>query len=356
MIISLTDKDTRRLQSILKLSEEVLVLACNNEVIFLVEINNMFKALSFSVPTPEELFIKLSSDTLQCVLLGEGCLVINLEDTGVITGFAKTQKDIDNNYFKVMSSSIVKVFKKKDVSEYLDLIESSRTKELSILNIDNLKDLIKSCALTECGLIINKGYAFSLNEEVIVYTNIKDPTLRVGFTISALKEIDKFKTQGTVTTSILNYLILRRDNFILGLIKANNKNSLTDIVPEDYMDDSKALATYFVDMSFLDNLALLNKKAIKNAGESKIEIDLAKGLACSSLDTKHLVYQIGRKLVSNNIGNLGEQKLYIPLQTLDKMRSLVSGEKNINIAVYPTNTRLKIHNKNISIIIRSEFK
>lgn len=355
ILVNLEDKDLRRLKTLFKLSDSVFIFAIDNELTFLVEIGNFFKSVSFDVVIKEETFLKVSSDLLLCAMTRTGILTIDSDGENVFIGQATTAVKCLANDFNAISHGSVKTLTRQEVLEYLKLLKASKTTELSLSSLDGIKNLIKACSVTESGIQINDGYAFSLSDNIIVFSEMMDKSMKVGLSVSALKEIDKFKTAGVLTTQSQNFMLLRRESFVLGLVKAVVKDKITDIVPESYLNNETALATYKIDLSVVDSLQNISKASKKAEGECDVIINLANGTMLTNICDKKFLFKINVECIKKNIQTLGKQELKIPLNTIDKIKPIVALDKDVEIAVYPTNTRIISKKDNMNLIIRSCF-
>lgn len=357
-LLGLNSSSTRRLNSILKLDSSVLMLCTKNEVHFLVDNNIFWKGLTLPASVEEESFIKIDSNLLTYTLSGEGLLVIDIDGTEITLAFAKTLEKVKESEFNTIAKGEVELLSRSVVFDYLNMIKKSNTPEFSFDGLDNLKNLISACKITENGMQIVDGFAMTRDSNITLYYPMLNPNLKLGLTTTALDEIDKFKTNCESLT-VKNYLILKRDGFTLGVPKANVQGNLDSFVPEEYRSDEFCQEVWEIDLNPLSQiLANYNKKETRNLESiPSVRINLNNSNMIVTLGRKQIIVRTYCKKLKENISSKNKS-LELTLETLVRLQKLLNSKDQINqnviVSIYKYNARIKFKDGSYAII-RGDF-
>lgn len=348
----------RRLQSLLK-QQSRCVIMCTDSVNILVSGDVDFKNLTIPGKVPSETFFSMDSDILLCSILGQGVILMDIEDTTIRIFFAKTWEDLKINRILALSEGQIKPQIKRDVIDFLDLIRASKMNELQFNGISRLSTMVKSCIISENPLEIAGGYALTQNDNMIIYSKVTDPNLRAGFTVNALKELDKFKLQGSAV-EVDSYILMNRDDLTIGVRKAVIRCNIDEDVPTEFREDSLGLICGSIDLKpFISVARSISSDSIKlYSGNVRAKICLETGEVEIELFNKKIMLSVATVIKKSNI-SLSNKHLYLNYSDLEKISTLISSKekdfKLTDFCIYNDACRLTLTD-DTSVLIGSDFE
>jgi len=343
LAIEINSKELRRLSTLLK-NPEIVLMYSNSQLHFFSESGLFWKSLSFNVKCEEEFYIRIESSLFRYLLAREGILVFSIEDNKIILAFASNNKKFTAGEFDAVSEGEYQKVNKSILQDYLHMIKMAKTPELRFDSLENLKTLISACAAAESGLQVNNGYAIVVGDNMRIYYPLESNNLKAGFTVTALKEIEKFKTNCDAV-QIKNYIILRRDEYILGVVKAVVNEDIEQYVPTSFRQNAQALGVFkvnFKSVGFL--LAGLDIELFKKTQTPpKLSLDFKNSVAVFSTERNSVKLSMTTNSFKLNIESC-PQVVSVSVLYLSKLQRLINSKDQVDaelsIAVYPDNLRL----------------
>ncbi len=350
MRILMNKQQSRRLASLAKVADSIILILSQNSTVFLVDNVEFFKAVKFKEPGSEDMQVyNVDPKLVTAVCVDEGYLNINIKESKInFTYTNKEGKDL------VSASGTVSVTPKSIIADIYNFINPLGYAPLKIYALDMSKLLIELCAATNNNLVISPDIITTTSTSLKVFINtqqdkgVKNP---IGLTPTALKEIERFKLDCSVY-DMANYLILYKPGFILGVRKAILKN--VDFIPPQYYSDSGVLLAAKLDFRELGNfLANIAPKLLKVDSSCKCILNIEEGVIKVDLGSQTYKFELG---ISNVIDKAdGPQTIVVSLQDILNAKNIITSTASVNMSVYKNILRIDASNINVLMRWGSEF-
>lgn len=344
------DKTTlRRLKSVIKVSDTCVIRCLTNKITFIGDNIGHFKSLTVNCVSDGRYIFRVDHDILSILDDVDEC-VMKLCSQGdkVVFQYASTDEELDNGFVDGMSRTPL-----NSVDEHLlkDIIVALKSVETSLCNIkelSNLKEVIASARACEIGIEFNNGLLVSASDSIKMFKEVEDDELSFGLSIEAIKEIEKFKTDCKMH-SCLNYLLLSRDNFVLGV----KKSICSGIVyPPQFRDRSQANSGAVVQVKKLSSALNVYNKRLDKEHPGYCILDFPQ----STLYINNGKSDFVRPLISRPVECLSGQSLKtikIPLGVLHKLSALFKDAETFEVYSYGKIVRL-CFSSGVNILISGE--
>lgn len=344
--IELDDRLVRRLNSIVRGSDKLILMHTGKMLHVVSDKGDFFKSISINSNSDTEMF--LECDPMQLKLLSiAGSLTIELE-THLLNLYYHIGSG-ENRVCLWHNQSMVEVFTRFHLQSYLNVIENKNSNIFRIEALSNIKELIAACSATTSGLEIVNGKAVTKSNNLIIYQNIVDKELKVSFTNTSLKEMDKFKLD-CESSSIGNYIIMFRDDYTLAVKKGVSGS--TSKIPMQYLNDD--FAQYRVKLNLHVLLPMLDEINYKElGGVCECRIDLVRQIATIEIGT--MVFRIAIPI--HEVKKISEldmklETIKFNLLELKSASRMLKQTKEHELMLYPGVARLKLKHSNL--IVRYE--
>ncbi len=355
VIFGCSKQQVRQIQSLLKLERKVyLFCKSKNEMEIFMDCNVYFKNITVEVNTDDTAFFEVDSDIISSVIHEQGVVSLTITGEEIVSEFALSLDNLKSGIINYASKGRVKLLSKNIVKDSLSLIELSKQNNMSsdLFSGESLKDIVSAGATSQQGITFNKGIIFTISDDILIYGKIRENLATFGLMPKALVEIDKFKTLGATTIFFGNYLLLRRENFTLGVKCATAAD--TSILKEiDETDVGKALFKVKIDfenlLNMITNIDTDKEKHVTTAPE--LYLNFKDCTATVTIGDKK-IFKTPIKCIEDNSE---KNNLKIKLKDFIGMSKFINTKKtNALIAIYNYNSNFKFES-GLHAIIRSEI-
>lgn len=347
-IIKMNLRQGRRLNSMLRSTESVLILVNENKLHIIQTDSAFFKIISFPIDQPDSEAYLIPSSLLTGFVSNEGYGVFDFTGSQVSTSFYTGEIKEDSKPI-THSIGLTNFLQSSSVTEYLKILNVRNNRVYQIDVFKDLKQIISACSATQQGLSIFSDILITENNNIKIFINPKtklELNSPMGLTNEALKEIDKFNPDDLIV-DYNNYLILQKEGYTLGVRKAICNSQTT--IPQNFIIDNGCIGTFVIDFENLINFISNNAKLLGSTySNSDCTIDLKNNLMCVSNDTNTYKISTNIKILNNTKDN---QLLKVQIKDLLPLTSLLGGKiTTCKVSLFPH--VLKITKGDYNILIR----
>lgn len=345
----LDKQQLRRLKSVVKVSDTTIIRCVNNKITFIGDNISYFKSLTLDCYTDGRYTFTIDQDVLTILDDVDECsMAIVGQGENLMFHCAQNEEFLNSGNIEAISRT---PYTSMDEHLLIDIIKALKSVETSLCNIkelSNLKEVIASSVACGVGIEFSNGLLVSASDQIKMFKEVEDDELSFGLSLESLKEIEKFKTDCKMH-SCLNYLLLSRDSFVLGV----KKSICSGIVyPPQFRDYSQANGGAVLQVKNLNSLlGVFNKKLDKdhpgycefNFEESTMYISNGKSDFVKPLLSQHVECS----------GSLTLSKVKVPLAVLNKLSSMFKESGTFELYTYGNIIRFRFKS-GINILVKGE--
>lgn len=344
------DKATlRRLKSVIKVTDTTIIRTANNKITFIGDNIAHFKSLTIDCICDGKHAFRVDQDVLSILGDSDECVLnITVHGEKVMFRCASSYELLDSGIVDGISRT---PFNSVDEHLLIDIIRALKSVDTSLCNIrelSNLKEVIASARACEIGIEISNGLLVSASDSIKMFKEVEDAELSFGLSIEAINEIEKFKTDCKMH-SCLNYLLLSRDNFVLGVKKSICSGI---IYPPQFRDRSAASGGVLAQVKNLPGALSVYSKRLDKDHPGICSFDFKQSTLYISNGKSDFARSLASKPIACAGGNV-LSKVTIPLAIINKISNLFKDANTFEIYAYGDILRFCFES-GINILVKGE--